>query len=335
MLTRSNELRVARLGKLSTKAEAIRTPLPALPISKSVVELARGPSLIGKRAYWIAARQLLSAELDEHGMVSAPQILATDAQNGTRVATPAGTPSNQQVTSVAYIARSPDDPATTIAKLWSEGLPAINLTPAGAAATSVALAYTPSGLIAWSMEGRTGMTPVHARELRFQGGGRQLLEDRVVWVGGASQPFSELVALPPPPDGAAPARAVLATEQDVSHFGLLTLTLTGAPESQANWALYPNGIDPAPVTSGELCGRTVIARVKPQSAQGATPQELELLSADDDASPPLIVAYAQRFFDISLAPVAGGALLVTVADERTWATTLRCRSPLVRSNRAK
>lgn len=327
MLTRSNELRLARTGKLSSKAETARTPLPPLPIAKDAVELARGPNMVGKRAYWISDHKLLTADLDEQGVASTPQVLATDAQNGTRVAVPAGTPNNQKLTSVAYIARSPDDPQTTIAKLWSEGVPLLNLTPAGAAATSVALAYTPDGLIAWSMEGRTGMTPVHARELRFPDGSRQLLEDRVVWVGGASQAFSELVALPAKvaaPGGT--ARAVLATEQDVSHFGLLTLTLSGAPESQASWSLYPNGIDPAPVTSGELCGRTVIARVKPQSAQGATPQELELLSADDDTSPPLIVAYAQRFFDISLATVAGGALLVTVADERTWATTLRCHN---------
>jgi hypothetical protein len=328
MLTRSNELRLARLGKLSTKADTTRSPLPPLAISKGAVELARGPSLLGNRAYWIAARQLLTAELGEHGAASAPQILATDAQNGTRVAVPKGIASNQQPASVAYIARNPDDPAATIAKLWSEGLPPLNLTPAGAAATSVALAYCPNGLTAWSMEGRTGMTPVHARELRFQDGSRQLLEDRVVWVGGASQPFSELVALPSPAmsNGAGPARAVLATEQDVSHFGLLTLTLSNTPESQVSWSLYPNGVDPAPVAAGELCGRTVVARVKPQSAQGATPQELELLNADDDTSPPLIVAYAQRFFDISLATVPGGALLVTVADERTWATTLRCRT---------
>jgi hypothetical protein len=167
------------------------------------------------------------------------------------------------------------------------------------------------------------MTPVHAREVHFKDGAPQLLEDRVVWVGGASQAFSEIVALPAKPG---PARALLATEQDVSHFGMLTLSLASEPDGAPRWSLYPNGVDPAPIATAQLCGRTVIARVKPQSAAGATPQELELLGADGDDVPPLIVGYAQRFFDISLATIAGGALLVTVADERTWATTLRCRT---------
>jgi hypothetical protein len=328
MVTRSNELHLTRLGKLGSTGNAVRSPLKPLAIAKETVELARGPSVIGKRAYWIAARQLLTADLDEPGRISPPRVLANDARDRTRVAVPQGTPPAGLPEQLAYIGRSPDDPQVTVAKLWSAGSPPINLTPAGAAASSVALAFTDNGLMAWSMEGRTGMTPVHAREIHFESGRPQLLEDRVVWVGGASQPFSELVALPKPLGAPAPgvSRAVLATEQDVSHFGLLTLTLSTSGDSAPRWSLYPNGIDPAPVASAELCGLTVLARVKPQSSQGATPQELELLDADpNSATPPLIVAYAQRFFDISLASAVGGALLVTVADERTWATTLRCR----------
>lgn len=325
MLTRNNELRLAPLGKLSQKAQAVRSPINPLAIARDAVELARGPSVLGKRVYWIAARQLLTAELDERGLASPPRVLASDAQNGTRVAVPQGIPGATLPHSVAYIAKSPEDPQVTIAKLWSESSPPLNLTPAGAAASSVALTSIGNDVIAWSMEGRTGMSPVHAREVRFQGNSPQLQEDRVVWVGGASQPFSEIVALPAGPE--LPARALLATEQDVSHFGLLTLTLTVGAESQPSWSLYPNGIDPAPVAAAQMCGHSVIARVKPQSAQGATPQELELLTAEaTTASPPLIIAYAQRFFDVSLATLADGALLVTVADERTWATTLRCRS---------
>jgi hypothetical protein len=324
MITRSNSLQQARLGKLSSKAQPAVTPIKPLVGGSDSFELMRGPSVLGDRAYWIAARQLWVANLDNDGADATPRPLASDAQNGTRVAVPQGTPSAGQPPAVAYIARNSQDPQTTIAKLWSESAPSLDLTPAGAAASSVALSYVPSGLIAWSMEGRTGMTPVHARELRWQNGALQALEDRVVWVGGASQSFSEIVALLTP---TGPARAVLAMERDVSHFGLLTLTLSASAESETHWSLYPNGVDPAPLAVAQLCGQTVIARVKPQSSQGATPQELELVSADASSDlPPLIVAYAQRFFDISLASVAGGALLVTVADQRTWATTLRCRT---------
>lgn len=328
MVTRSNDLYLTPLGKMGSAANAVRSPLKPLAIPKEAVELARGPSVIGRRAYWIAARQLLTAELDEQGRMSPTRVLANDARDRTRVAVPQGTAPTGLPEQLAYIGRSPDDPQVTVAKLWSEGSAPLNLTPAGAAASSVALTFTDNGLIAWSMEGRTGMTPVHAREIRFDRGKPQLLEDRVVWVGGASQPFSELIALPTRSGTMPPgtSRIVLATEQDVSHFGLLTLTLSATGDSIPRWSLYPNGIDPAPVASAELCGRTVLVRVKPQSSQGATPQELELLVADPSSTtPPLIVAYAQRFFDISLATVAGGALLVTVADERTWATTLRCR----------
>jgi hypothetical protein len=326
MLTRGNELHLARLGKLSTQTEPVPSPLSALPIAKDALELARGPSVIGTRVYWIAARQLLTADLDEHGRMSAIRLLANDARDRTRVALAQGTPPRNLPAHLAYLGTSSDDPQVTVAKLWCEGSPPLTLTPAGAAASSVALVFTDTGVMAWSMEGRTGMSPVHAREIRFEEGKPRLLEDRVVWVGGASQPFSELVALPARMGATPPgvSRAVLATEKDVSHFGLLTLST--AADSEPHWSLYPNGIDPAPVASGELCGSTVLARVKPQSRQGATPQELELLVADPESStPPLIVAYAQRFFDISLATVPGGALLVTVADERTWATTLRCR----------
>ncbi len=325
MLTRNNELRLALVGKLGSKAQAVRSPINPLAIARDAVELARGPSVLGKRVYWIARHQLMTAELGEDGRTSPVQVLASDAKAGTRVAVPQGTATKDQPHAVAYIAKSPEDPQVTIAKLWSESSPPLNLTPAGAAASSVALTSVGNDIIAWSMEGRTGMSPVHAREVHFQGHTPQLQEDRVVWVGGASQPFSEIVALPAGAE--TPARALLATEQDVSHFGLLTLTLSAGTESQPSWSLYPNGIDPAPVATGHLCGHTVIVRVKPQSAEGASPQELELLTTDPTTtSPPLIVAYAQRFFDVSLAALADGALLVTVADERTWATTLRCRS---------
>lgn len=325
MLTRNNELRLAPVGKLSSKAQDVRSPINPLAIARDAVELARGPSVLGKRVYWIATHQLMTAELGENGRTSPAQVLASDAKSGTRVAVPKGMPGANLPHSVAYIAKNPEDPQVTIAKLWSESSPPLSLTPAGAAASSVALTSSGDDVIAWSMEGRTGMSPVHVREVHFQGNTPQLQEDRVVWVGGASQPFSEIVALPAGAE--TPARALLATEQDVSHFGLLTLTLSGGTESQPSWSLYPNGIDPAPVASAHLCGHTVIVRVKPQSAQGATPQELELVTADaNSASPPLIIAYAQRFFDVSLATLADGALLVTVADERTWATTLRCRS---------
>jgi hypothetical protein len=323
-VTTSDELRLAQLGKLSRGKTPAHTPVTPLPTSRDDFTLARGPAVLDDDVYWISGRQLLQLSLrDARG---AAQPLAVDAVPGTRVAvpTPSRAPLPALPRTLAYIARSAEEPPRRVAKLWVEGHAPVVLTPEGAAASSVGLVRDGEGLVAWSIEGRTGMTPVHSRAIRFGKTGPQLLEDRVVWVGGASQPFTELIPL-----GAngQQQRVALPLERDVSRFGLLQLSLErDQPEARPRWSLYPNGLDPAPVAGGSLCGEQVVAVVMPQSAQGATPQRLEVLSAEDSATPALVASFAQRFFDVSLQTLGDdAALLVSVADRRTWAVTLRCR----------
>lgn len=323
LVSRDDRLHLAPLGKLP-RGRATKSPIARLTADPDAFALTRGPSVLGQRVYWISQRQLLASELNAQGMLGEPVPLAHDALPRTRVAVPV--PAAAKLAPlppvVAYIARIPGDPPRNVAKLWIQGAPTVTLTPDGASTSSVALAHGEQGLVAWSVEGRTGMTPVHAREIRFNGQTARMLEDRVVWVGGPSQAFTEITPLG---TKRGPLRALLPMERDLRSFGLLQLALT--PETSEQWSIYPNGIDPAPVASAELCGEQVVARVTPQAASGATPQQLEILSAEPNGSPPWLLAFAQRFFDVSLHAVAGGALLVSVADQRTLAQTLRCRTP--------
>lgn len=324
-VTTSDELRLAKLGKLGRGDKPTHTPVAPLPSSRDDFTLARGPAVAGEDVYWISGRQLLHRSLQ--GAHGSAQPLANDAVPGTRVAVPtAGGPQLPTLPrALAYIARSAEGPPRRVAKLWIEGHAPLLLTPDGAAASSVGLVRDAQGLVAWSIEGRTGMTPVHSRAIRFGKAGPELQEDRVVWVGGASQPFTELIPL-----GAKDQqqRVALPLERDVTRFGLLQLSLEREQsQARSRWALYPNGLDPAPVAGGSLCGEQVVAVVMPQSAQGATPQRLEIISAEDNTTPALVASFAQRFFDVSLQSLGdAGALLVSVADRRTWAVTVRCRS---------
>jgi len=226
----------------------------------------------------------------------------------------------------AYIARpdKPDAPPT--ARLWVEGqTTSFGLTDDLASAHSVALAATPSGLSVMFLEARTGMSSIHQRTLRFPTPTEPSLgPDRIIWVGGPSRPSTEIVAR-----GADTSHvtALLALERDATHFGLIQLDapLLEPDPLQLSWLLYENGIEPAPFATLRLCGRDVIALARPSSAVPAAPQELALI--DLSRKPPevaAIVARSKAFFEISLASAGRGALLVYVADHRTWARTLHC-----------
>jgi hypothetical protein len=142
----------------------------------------------------------------------------------------------------------------------------------------------------------------------------------VVWVAGSAQPQTEVVAAS---DGALPW-AFLAIEKDVSHFGLAELALPREADgdAQVSWRMYENGIDLSPVAAARVCGRLLVAFVRPLEAKPNAPQELVLSRAGEASG--TVVARAGGFAGVSLAAAGKGGLLSYVADRRTWARSIGC-----------
>ncbi len=323
MITRDGAIALAKLdaAKLAHAGRhAIATPIaPVEPGAGAFVALGRGPALIAGHAYWIRGGKLRRRAFDGDDK---PEILAGDAREGTRVAS--APEATGQPPAVAYIAHGAGG---LRAKLWVQGGGTVDLSPDAAGANSIALAHTASGLVAVSLAGRTAMSPVHARTITFDGNKPKVGKDVVVWVGGASQPLTELSAV-----GAADSDvwAFLPLERDITRFGLARIEIGAQPtmNSTVTWRGFPNGLDPAPVATARVCGSAAVLYARPAEAKPGAPQELHLATLDGDKlGAPVLIARARAFSNVSVAPLPHGALVAYVADWRTWARTLRCRSP--------
>ncbi|HSU39969.1 MAG TPA: hypothetical protein VLJ38_10380 [Polyangiaceae bacterium] len=273
----------------------------------------RGPSVAGGRAYWISHGRLVRRALgDEHEL----EVLNAAARDGSRTA--AG--EVRGTVAVAFLGR-PDREGTSHARLWLEGKEPLDLTPEGAGASSVALTRVGDHLLATTLDGRSAMTPMHARTVRVEPNGATLGDDVVVWVGGPAQAWTETFV------GAEGERAWahVPIERDATHFGLASVELGAEPHLDAAVAFfdYANGIDLAPVATAELCGRAYVAFVRPTASAPHSPEELVLTRQGENEA--VTLANARGFAAVSLAPVPGGALLAYVADGRTWARGIGCK----------
>jgi hypothetical protein len=313
MVTRNDELSISKLLAPPSKAKkpasgeieaSTRGPQEFWPV-------ARGPAISRTHAYWISKggrlvrRPLAGGELE---------LLATDARDGTRVAVV----SSPDV--VAYIA-APVGKQDSRALLRLPDGKMLVLTPEGAAASSVSLSRVGEDVVVGYIDGRSGMTPVHARKLRKNG---ELTQDVVVWVSGATQGMTEIVSVGSPSG----SWLMLPVERDSSRFGLATLALALEPKMDPplRWRTYPNGLDRSPAAAAALCGAPTVAYVRPADARPGASQELVIseLTLDETASSEQL-ATARGFADVSLYPLPEGAMLVYVADRRTWARLIRCK----------
>lgn len=313
MVTRSDELSVAKLEQPPSKS---KKPAPgAIEATRRASEdfwpVARGPAVSATHAYWVSKGRVVRRPLAGGDL----QVLASDARDGTRVAV-AGTPD-----AIAYIAR-PTGKQDSQAKLRLSDGKTLDLTPEGAAASSVTLAAVGEDLIAGSIDGRSGMTPVHARRYRAKSGA--LDPDVVVWVAGATQGMTEIGSV----GGANGSWLFIPVEQDSTHFGLATLSLGSEPKMDPplRWRTFENGLDRSPAAGAIICGAAISAYVRPADARPTANQELALseLTVSEAASSE-VVATARGFADVSLYAIPEGALLAYVADRRTWARLIRCK----------
>lgn len=275
--------------------------------------LARGPGVAGGFAYWISHGRLVRRALaGEHPL----EVLADDARDASRVT---AVEMNGK-TAAAFLGRA-DQEGTSHARLWVEGGTLLNLTPEGAGASSVSLVRAGDHLLATNIDGRSAMTPMHARRVELGSSGATLGPDVVVWVGGPTQGFTETVV------GAegGHAWAHVPIERDVTHFGLASVDLGADPhmDSEAVFFDYKNGLDLAPVATAELCGHATVAYARPTTSTPHSPAELVLLRLGTKAA--TVITSARGFAGVSLMAVPGGGAIAYVADGRTWAMALGCR----------
>jgi hypothetical protein len=268
--------------------------------------------------------------LSERGPPGALEILARDAHDGTRVAVPVPAPGRKLAkipAAVAYVVRPEKEDAPLVAKLWVEGAAPTLLTAEGNSTHSVSLVHTEDGLLVVSVQARMAMTPVHARRIRFGDGKPVLGDDLVAWVGGGIQPLTEMALLPTGEKG---LWGFIPHERSIKEFGVAELELTMSPgmDTKTTWLIYPNGIDPAPIAAGHVCGEPVLLYAEPETARPDSRQELDLRSLSDPSGKRWQpIARARSFYFVSIAEVPGGALAVWVTDEEMQASTVRCTKP--------
>ena len=311
VLTRDDRVLVARRAPGprpdKTSVAALEEPAAAFSV------LRRAPAVAGGRAYWISHGRLGRRGLDEGAPL---EVLDPDARDASRVSAVEG----KHGVTVAFLGRA-DAEGTSHARLWIEGKPELDLTPEGAGASSVALTRSGDHLLAVSIDGRSAMTPLHARAVRPDGAVATLGDDVVVWVGGPSQAWTETFV----GAEAGHAWAHVPIERDVTHFGLASVELGAEPHMDSDVAFfdYANGIDLAPVATAELCGHAHVAFVRPTLSTPHSPEELVLVRSDTNEAQTL--ATARVFSGVSLATVPGGGLLAYAADGRTWARGIACK----------
>jgi hypothetical protein len=313
MITRSDELAISKLVQPPSKSKK--------PTAGAIEEtthgpqefwsVARGPAVSETHAYWVSKGRVVRRALAGGEL----EVLTNDAREGTRVAV-AGSPDV-----VAYITQ-PAGKQDSLARLRLPDGRKLDLTPEGAAASSVSLTRVGQDVVASYIDGRSGMTPVHARKLHSTAG--TLDPDVVVWVSGATQGMTEIVSV----GSDSGSWLMLPVERDASHFGLATLALEKEPKMDPplRWRTYENGLDRSPTAAATLCGAPTTVYVRPVDASPTANQELVLstLTLDETASSEQL-ATARGFADVSLYPLPEGALLAYVADRRTWARLIRCK----------
>jgi len=328
MNTVEGKLMVATLGALARGPLSHPTPVHALPEPSGPFALVRGPSLSEEFAYWISHGSLVRRKLLPHGEPGPLEILARDALDGTRVGVPLSAPGQTLAkipATVAYVVRPTQEGAPFLAKLWVEGAEPLLLTAEGNGAHSVSLVHTSYGVLALSVQARMAMTPVHARQIRFSAGHPELGEEVVTWVGGGIQPLTEMAVLPHGSEG---LFGFIPHERSMKEFGIARLDIGMSPtmDTKATWMLYPNGIEPAPVAAGHVCGEPALLYAAPETAAPESKQELVLRVLGDGPSKSERLATARSFYFTSIAEVSGGALAAWVTDEGTWAGTVRCKT---------
>jgi hypothetical protein len=208
--------------------------------------------------------------------------------------------------------------------------PPVRASEDGSGATAIALAPRGPDLVAVMVDARTALTAMHARAIGYDHRAR-LGEDAVVFVGGPGDRRTA-AALAVPSTGQ--AWALLPIAKDVGSFGVAVVRIDDPPrvDEPVVWAMYPNGLDPAPiaVASGGGAATTWVARVRPQAATPFSPRVLDVGQVGPDGAIAVrqTVRTSGNPADIALAVDPFGALWLAWVDaEGSWIERLACADP--------
>jgi hypothetical protein len=322
LINSKNELLFARIGALPVRPAAAATPIDPIDDSRGPFALGRGPAIADGYAYWVTSHSLLRRPL--RAPHEPMEELAADARVGTRAAALRADAKAGRPTWVGYVALPTINNGPLRMKLWYGQEHEAIVTDPNTSALSVDLLEHAGKVHALFLEARTGQSTLHARTIA-QGSPPKMEADRVLWLGGTPNPLTELRTSIDPRGR---VLGLLPLEQDATHFSLGVLAfddlLAQAPPTE-RWHNYLNGINPAPAIAATFCGKTRLLFARPSTADAFAPQELVMIDADAaDASGAVVLGTSKAYYDLSVAPLAGGALLSYVADHRTWARTVRC-----------
>ncbi len=325
LINGENELFLAKLGRLPRGPNPKETPITPLSDDLGRFALGRGPTVADGYAYWVTSHYLLRRPIKPpYGPLD---ILAADARVGTRTSALPAHPASGRPTWVAYIALPTVKNGPLRGKLWYGQEHEAIITQPEASTLSVQLTERRGKVFALSLEARTGRSTVHARSIE-PGTPPKFGDDHIVWVGGAPHPMTELWVFDS--SSARQGSGVLSLiplERDITHFGLATLRFSEVPSTEpaVDWIPYPNGINPAPVHTAEICDKPVLLFARPSTADPGSPQELVFAELERGRpTKAIVLSRSKAFYDVSLAPLRGGALVSYVGDKRTWARTVRC-----------
>lgn len=184
----------------------------------------------------------------------------------------------------------------------------------GAGATTMRLVSRGAEVIAVYLDTRTAMVPVHARPLRLGGkDGKDLVlgNDVVAFVGGSPERGIDLTL-----GGVANKLFVLLPmPRETTEFGMAVIPVLDPPKDDvgATWSLYPNGLDPAPVSATPDGGW--VARVRPREKAVGSKKVLELGRLDEKGVFTSLGLIADKAItDISLATDAKKGVWIMYGD---------------------
>jgi hypothetical protein len=205
----------------------------------------------------------------------APWTVVANARPGTRpVATEFG---DHEI--VAWLADRQTSEGVMLQAFASiDGAPPVRISEDGAGATSVDVAARGRAAIIGYVDARGAMAPVHARVVTDKNGKAELGKDAVIFLGGAPDPFVG-GALGTTPDQ---AFFVLPIARDATTFGMAVIRIDDPPreDEPVTWAMYPHGLDPAPISVTHGIAPIRIARVVPTAAGPHAARAVELGRVD-------------------------------------------------------
>jgi hypothetical protein len=206
-----------------------------------------------------------------------------------------------------------------------DGATPVRISDDGAGATSVDVAPRGSGGLVAYVDARGAMTPVHVRTLSAHNDTLELGKDAVVFLGGAPDPFVAGALA----TGVDRAYFVLPIAKDASTFGMAIVALDDPPhdDEPVVWSMYPNGLDPAPVSATHGTEPIRVARVRPKEGALDAPRVVELgtLTKDGAFAAYDVVAEQASITRLLVSGDNAGLLRVTHGDSRSGLVNLlRC-----------